>query len=1348
MPPPLKMTGNLAANWKTFRSMWTNYETATKLNHEQEEVRVATLLSCVGLEAFELFQSLDFEHEDDRKKMKAVLDRLEKHCVGETNETFERYIFRNRNQDENEPIETYVTVLRALVRSCKFRDLEESLLRDQIVKGIRDDAVRRKLLQTRELNLQKAIDICRASEMSSRQLKEMKPSDDVHKVIESRKPRPAGRSGSERNHHATQRNRDISRQTGRSCKFCGKQHEFKKELCPAYGKFCSKCGKKNHFSALCRTHSENLNCSELQTSDEEEVLLALQRKEEDFPKKLYARLEVGKSIIEFQLDSGASVNVLPEEVYLAEFGQSTHLKPPEATLLMYDKSELPTIGILKAIRNPKNNRRYRLKFYVVAKQKQPILGASACQLMELLKVRSENILEIRKRGFVDHVNKTSVLEEFQDVFQGYGRLEGDLHLEMDQSVTPVRLPLRKLPIAVKNKVQAELERLTRDGIITPVARPTAWISALLVVMKPDGRVRICIDPKPLNKALKRNHYPLPVIDDFVADLKDAKIFSTVDAKDGFWHVSLDEESSYLTTFETPFGKFRWNRLPFGISVAPEEFQRRLNDALTGLEGTVTIADDILIYGCGNTMEEATKDHDQKLIALLLRCWDRGIRLNPDKLKLHLQSVSYMGHVFSADGLKPCSSKIDAIKNMPPPTDKNGIMRFLGMVNYLAKFLPSVSEATASIRSLVRSDSDFRWTPDHDADFENIKHLLQTAPVLRYFNEKKHTIVQCDFSQSGLGACIMQDGAPIAYASRSLNSTEQNYAQIEKETLAIVFAMEKFHNYVYGRTVTIETDHKPLISIFGKALNSAPRRLQRMMLRLQKYSFNLTFKPGSMVVVADTLSRAYPVKDTPSASKHFGEDLVFLTEKSKFERELENNQCLMLLVASDSLKNMILTASLEDPVVIEISRIIQQGWPDEPTSLSPLLREFHTYRDELVVEDNLLFKGERLFVPASVRNEVLQRIHASHIGVNGCLRHAREAVFWPNMTKQIKQIAETCAICNKFQIEQSKEPLESHAVPDKPWQIVGCDLFEYKHNSYLMTADYFSNFFEVDRLNDKKGPEVIRHIKAHMARYGISEVLRTDNGPPFNSSEFRRFCKEYEIKHVTSSPRYPQSNGKVENTIKTAKRLMRLASEDHKDPYLSLLDWRNTPSEGFDLSPSQRMLGRRVRTLLPAKEELFRVPDSERIKRSIVAAHEKQAKYYNKNAHWKPEIPVQSTVRFRMDDSSEWKKGEILQQLPHRSYQIQSEDGTTYRRNRKHVRFSNEPAIILADDSSDLNGRHIDHAPQELVDVGPVPITRTTEQGRPTPDPSSEQNSKPEIRTRSGRICNMPAKYRDFHTTSK
>ena len=434
--------------------------------------------------------------------------------------------------------------------------------------------------------------------------------------------------------------------------------------------------------------------------------------------------------------------------------------------------------------------------------------------------------------------------------------------------------------------------------------------------------------------------------------------------------------------------------------------------------------------------------------------------------------------------------------------------------------------------------------------------------------------------------------------------------------------------------------------------------------------------------------------------------------------------------------------MEDPLIQEIAQNIQQGWPDEPTNISPTVREFFNYRDELVIEDNLLFKGERLYVPMIARNEVLERIHSSHIGINGCLRRAREAVFWPNMTKDITHIVTSCPVCNKFQTEQSKEPLISHVIPDRPWQIIGCDLFEYKHTSYLICVDYYSNFFEVDRLNDKRGPEVIRHIKAHMARYGISEILRSDNGPPFNSAEFRRFCKEFEIEHITSSPRYPQSNGKVENACKTIRRLMQRASEANTDPYLALLDWRNTISEGYDESPTQRILGRRVRTRFPTKDTLLRVPRSERNKQNIVKAQEKQSRYYNRNTRVKPDIPVQQTVRFRMDDKSDWKLGEISKKLPYRSYQIRAEDGTTYRRTRKHVRFSNEPNIVRADEIPETEAQPIpDDANKEQRD-SPKAIMRSTVESEQRDDQSRVIPQATEIRTRHGRVVRKPARYND------
>ena len=312
-----------------------------------------------------------------------------------------------------------------------------------------------------------------------------------------------------------------------------------------------------------------------------------------------------------------------------------------------------------------------------------------------------------------------------------------------------------------------------------------------------------------------------MIDDLLPLLANAKVFSVVDAKNGFWHVQLDSESSLLTTFSTPWGRFRWTRSPFGISPAPEEFQRRLECALEGLDGVKRIFDDILVFGVGETQAEALSDHNSKLKALFERCRTKGIKLNKGKLKLRCKEVNFVGHVICQDGLKPDPNKVQGIAEMPTPSSKQDVKRLLGMINYLQKFASNLSEMTASMRDLLKDGNQFQWDEQvQGRSFKQVKEILSAAPVLKFFDPKEEVEIQCDASDRGLGACLMQKGQPVAYASLSMTATEVNYAQIEKEMLAILFAVERFEQCLYGRPVKIQTDHKPLESIFRKSLLSA------------------------------------------------------------------------------------------------------------------------------------------------------------------------------------------------------------------------------------------------------------------------------------------------------------------------------------------------------------------------------------------------------------------------------------------------------------------------------------------------------------------------------------------------
>lgn len=374
--------------------------------------------------------------------------------------------------------------------------------------------------------------------------------------------------------------------------------------------------------------------------------------------------------------------------------------------------------------------------------------------------------------------------------------------------------------------------------------------------KPSGKLRVCIDPKPLNKALKRSHYPLPTIEDVLPDLNRARVFSVCDVKNGFWPVELEEESSYLTTFSTPMGRYRWQRMPMGISPAPEIFQRKLNQAMEGLPGVKIIGGDILIVGEGDNDEVVTLDHDKNLKMLLDRCRKLNIKLNPAKLQLRLKEVPYIGHLLTSEGLKVDPGKVTAIKQMPRPTDVQGVQHFLSMVNYLSKLCSHAVELCEPLRQLTHHDSLWEWSERHEQAFNKIRDTIAQTPVLKYYNPTEQLVLQCDASESGLGAALMQGGQPIAYASRALTETEKGYAQIEKELLAVVFGMERFYQFPYGRTVEVQSDHKPLESIMTKPLLSAPKRLQRMLMRLQNYEVSLEYVPGKHVVLADTLSRVY------------------------------------------------------------------------------------------------------------------------------------------------------------------------------------------------------------------------------------------------------------------------------------------------------------------------------------------------------------------------------------------------------------------------------------------------------------------------------------------------------------
>ena len=366
--------------------------------------------------------------------------------------------------------------------------------------------------------------------------------------------------------------------------------------------------------------------------------------------------------------------------------------------------------------------------------------------------------------------------------------------------------------------------------------------------------------------------------------------------------------------------------------------------------------------------------------------------------------------------------------------------------------------------------------------------------------------------------------------------------------------------------------------------------------------------------------------------------------------------------------------------------------------------YYDSRDELTVQGNLIFKGQLLVVPAAVRTELMSVAHASHIGIEGCLRRMRECLYWPRMTTQVKDYISKCDICLSHRSAPPREPLQQHDFVARPWSKIGADLCQLHGRTLLVVCDYYSNFFEVARLNTVTTRSVVREFLPMSARFGLPDVLVTDNGPQFASAEFAVFVRKKGITHLTSSPHYAQSNGKSENAVKTLKLIFAKAKQSGESEYMALLDWRNTPSEGMGTSPAQRLMGRRCKTLLPTAGTLLKPRyDTNADTRALAGRKRRQSFYYNQHTHPLPPINEGTTVRMRLPGEKTWTPGTCTEQVDSRSYRVKV-GGTVYRRNRRQLVCAGEQPhdeTSRDDASSSLSDGNPETHPLPVVpDVSP------------------------------------------------
>lgn len=1234
-PEPLRTTGDLRKNWQLFKQRFEIFLTASETAEKPrpESTKAALLLSVAGEEAIEVFNTFTFAEGESNSDYATVVKKFDEYCDDQSNEVHERYIFRRRTQAAGEPVEHFLRDLKNQARACNFGALMESMVRDQIVFGINNDRVREKLLRDKNLTLQKAEQACKAAEASA-----------THQEMwnQERQVDPVGRANASRGAR--------EQPTQYVCRKCGGKHGPRS--CPAFGRACRRCQRKNHFARCCKATTV---VGELRSGDDDFQILDVSAKRASDKHDWTVQALIKNVTVELKVDTGAQANLLPYGIY-SKLNPRQSLHPSGAILRSYSGDVIKHIGIMRA-EVSLNGRIATLSFFVVRKGRQAILGLEA----------SEQLGLISRVNSVSRNSSEEVVSNFRHLFTGTGCVKRVYHMVLRKDAVPVIQRARRVPLALEEPLRNELARMEQAGIIARVTEPTDWVSPLVIVRKKDGKLRICMDPRKINECLKRELYEMPRREDIEAELAGAKIFTRLDANAGFHQIPLDEETSRICTFATPFGRYRFLRLPFGISSASEVFQQTLSSIFDALSGVKVYVDDILVWG------RSRQEHDERLKSVLEAAERAGLTFNPAKCAVGVQQIEFLGDVISEEGIRPSSSLVKCMLQMPAPSDKLAVQRMLGVVNYFGKFLPVLAERTTLLRSLLKKDTVFEWSANHEKEWRELCDNLSNQPLLSVFDPEKETTVSCDASQNGIGAALLQshNGAwkPVAYASRVLTETQQRYSQIEKEAMAIVFGCERFNHFVYGRKVIVETDHRPLIAISQKAIGDMPPRLQRFFLRLLRYDISIRYVPGKQLLLADMLSRASVAGTVDDAD----EDV-----------EVHAVSVVGSLISENTWKKLA-SETQNDTQLGAILKYLKNG--------EPIQGPLKSSATELSEVKGVLLKGCKVVIPASMRREMLERIHQGHMGINKCKERARQLVFWPAMNADIETFAQACAVCKKYAYKLPHEPLIVRPIPDQPWYRVGIDLFSYGGRSYLCVYDALSNFPEVQQLADTSAKTVVDATSAIFSRYGIPLEVCSDNGPQFSSREFKIFSEVYDFKHVTSSPYFPRSNGLAEKGVQVVKRILKKTSEAKQDFWLGLLAYRSTPLE-CGRTPAEILQGRNLRTTLPA----IQVGRSQRLEKH-------QQTDYSRG----PLKPLNNGDTVRIKNGQWARKAQVIRSSGQpRSYVVLTEDGQRLRRNREHLLPTNEPFHLSGPDYDDEDELQESTAPTYATRdaVGPQTSTST------------------------------------------
>ena len=825
-----------------------------------------------------------------------------------------------------------------------------------------------------------------------------------------------------------------------------------------------------------------------------------------------------------------------------------------------------------------------------------------------------------------------------------------------------------VPYHYKKSVKADLDRDVRLGVIekVPQGEINEHCSRMVITPKANGKPRRTVDFQQLNKATLReiHHTPSPI--NLVASIPAETLKTILDAWNGYHSLPLDEQSKCYTTFITEWGLYRYCRGPQGYHGTGDAFTRRFDDITMREERYVRCVDDGLLYD--NDITTAfwhTFDH-------LKLCSENGIVFNREKFKFARDTVDFAGFEVTPKGYQPSQRTIKAIRDFPTPSNITDVRSWLGLVQYVT-YTFSQSQLMQPFRSLTEKKRPFYWDSELDELFRKSKEeiIRLIGDGVRSYDMNKPTCLATDWSKYGIGFSLMQKHCEcigpanpncgvghwqlVFAGSKTLNGAQSRYCPIEGECLAATYGLEKCRMYTLGcPKLTLAVDHNPLTRILNdRNLDDiANPRLRRLKEKTLPYKFNICYVPGgsNAMRIADALSRHPAQDDEPDPQFDEVEKIAHAYAASQANGG----------VGSVSWTRVKEAAGM-DTESLTLAQLISDGFPNDKQLLPPDMQRYWGMRGELYVIEGVPFKGRKMLVPSSLRPQVLEGLHAANQGVTGMLSNARDRFFWPGLDAAVRQMRIQCRQCNKNSPSQPHEPLTTLPPPDVPFEQTAADFFNLEGHHFLAFADRYSGWLEVERLPTNSFKHVKRVFLRWFRTYGVPIEISTDGGSPFQSAEYKNFCRTWDVQRRLSSAYYPQSNGRAEVAVKSAKRIL----EGNIDSLSGCLDTdaaakaimthRNTPNQETGIAPSVMLFGRPIRDHLPRHDRELRKEWSTIDDARELALAKRALKTTLSNGKVLEPLNIGDAVQIQNQSGNHPNKwyntGIVSECLPHRQYHV-------------------------------------------------------------------------------------------------